>query len=224
MKLLMLAVLATSALGCSDDAPVNPDAMIDAAGDGPDYQLLGEYIDWDAISTTQMRGVAGATWTVVGEPNRTTTLAPNGRVMLAVPGRTVTLTVTKAGYLDARFVADPAVLSTAGATFAARGLSTARSTEFYGELGLTFDPAAAHVLVQKNGTGIPLTLTGGTLTFGSDGVEDTSWVADDTGHFVLFANVPVPASGVGTLGSGSAFTGPTQLPLVAGALTITSIR
>ena len=57
----------------------------------------------------------------------------------------------------------------------------------------------------------------------SDGDDDNTWSAGDTGTLTLFPNRAV-GNGTATLTSTSAFTGPTTLPLVAGELTITVIR
>ncbi|HVK77784.1 MAG TPA: hypothetical protein VM734_30975 [Kofleriaceae bacterium] len=225
MKMLALVAASLGLVACSDDTPGGVDAPVDAAVDAPftDYQLTGEYVDWDS-TTSDFLGIVGATWTVVDDPGRTATTAPNGRVILTAPPRVATITVTRTGYLDARFVADPAVFAAPGTGFSARGITPERAESFYQSLGLpAFDPEAAHVLVETVGADVPLTLSGATVAFVSDGVDDTTWVAGDTGFFVLFPNVPV-GSGTGTLGSTEAFTGPTSLPLEAGRLTITTIR
>ena len=216
MKMLALVAASLGLVACSDDTPGGVDAPF------TDYQLTGEYVDWDS-TTSDFLGIVGATWTVVDDPGRTATTAPNGRVILTAPPRVATITVNRTGYLDARFVADPAVFAAPGAGFSARGITPERAESFYQSLGLTFDPGAAHVLVETVGADVPLTLSGATVAFVSDGVDDTTWVAGDTGFFVLFPNVPV-GSGTGTLGSTEAFTGPTSLPLEAGRLTITTIR
>ena len=227
MKVLLLAAASLALVACSDDAPGDPDAAVDAAIDAPpDYQLTGEYVDWTSTTAT-FRGVVGAEWTVLDEPTRRATTAPNGRIIIMVPGRATTLTVrqTQAPYLPALFVADPAVLSGAGAGFSARGLKTADAPAFFQSLGLTFDERAAHVFVEKQGAGVPLRLTGAATSFVSDGHDDTTWVAGDTGTYVLFPNLPVPAAGgSATLSSTGAFVGPTTLPLAPGTITITSLR
>ena len=186
--------------------------------------MTGEYIDWDS-PTTGFDGVESSTWTVVGDTARTAMTAPNGRIILCLArASTVTIAVTQtiAPYIEARFVADPAVLSPAGGIFSARGLKMANATASYNAImgGMNFDAAAAHVLVVKRGTPTAVTL-GANPSFVSDGPDDTTWVSGSTGTFVLFPNVPVGVGGTGTLGG--TFTGPTTIPLEANRLTIVPI-
>lgn len=238
MKLrVALAALSLAVVGCSDDATDTTDArVIDAAVDAPidapdgacgaDYQMTGEYIDWDATNTL-FDGVEEAVWTVAGDTARTAMTAPNGRIILCLArDATVnidvvqTLAAPDGPYVDALFVADPAVLSPAGGIFSARGLQIADRDARYQEIAASgFDTAAGHVLVVKRGTPGPLTL-GAAASFVSDGVDDTSWTAGGTGTFTLFPNVPV---GNGTATLGGTFTGPTSIPLAAGKLTIVPI-
>lgn len=237
-RLVIAALAVPLVAGCADDAPGGPDAAVDAPVDAPidvpdgpcgaDYEMTGEYVDWYS-TLSQFDGVEEAVWTVIGEPARTARSAPNGRIIICL-ARTATVTLSvvhdpapgPAQYVEARFVADPAVLAGAGAIFSARGLKAAEADVRYGEIlaGMTFSPNAAHVFVTKRGTPTALTL-GGATSYVSDGDDDRTWVAGDTGAFTLFPNVPV---GTGTAVLGGSFTGPTQIPLEAGKLTIVPIR
>jgi hypothetical protein len=224
------SVLACGA--CSDDTGGDVDAAVDAptdvaidVADGPcgaGYQMTGEYIDWDSTAST-FDGVESSTWTLTTPPGTSATTAPNGRIIICLPRSTVTLSVTQTAtpYIEARFVADPAVLAVPGGIFSARGLKMADATTEYNAImvGMTFDTAAAHVLVYKRGTPTAVTL-GAQASFVSDGTDDLTWTAGATGTFVLFPNVPV-GNGTGTLGG--TFTGPTSIPLVANVLTIVPI-
>jgi hypothetical protein len=240
-RLAALVITVTSisvfAAACSDDSGGEIDAAIDApidvaidVPDGPcgvDYQMMGEYIDWDSRPGA-FDGVETSTWTVVGDAARTGTTAPNGRIILCLSRTsTVTITVTQSvsppngPYVPAIFVADPAVLSAPGGIFSARGLKTANADASYTAImnGMTFNTAAAHVFVHKRGTPTAVTI-GSQASFVSDGDNDTSWVAGSSGTYVLFPNVPV---GNGTTTLGGTFTGPTTIPLEAGRLTIVPI-
>jgi hypothetical protein len=233
-RLCFLATLLVAGAACGDDAneiDAAPDAPVDAidAPPGPcgeDVFLTGEYVEWDATSTSFM-GINAATWTVRGQPSRTDQTAPNGRVELCIqPGVTSIIDATAATHLDAIFVADPAVFEPPGTFFAVKGITTTRAGTFYQSLQpqQTFDETRAHVLVQTQGTPIPLTLSPGGTAYAVDNSDDTTWTAGNAGGLVLFTNVDVSASSQATLSSTSAFVGPTTLPLEAGKLTITTIR
>ena len=236
----LLAALAVTATACGDDGGGSTDArdldarVIDAAIDamidaapgpcGAEVQLTGEYIDWDS-TLAAFDGVEDAVWQIAG--GRMATTAPNGRIILCIPaGAASQIDVTQASYLPARVVADPAVLGPAGGTFSVRGLKQAAAAAQFAEFGVTYDPAAAQVLVYKIGAAIPLALAPAVVpaqqAFVSDGSDDVTWTAGATGKLTLFPNRPVGAGA--TLTSTSAFTGPTALPLAAGRLTIAIIR
>lgn len=230
-----VAVIALAAGACSDDAPSDVDAAIDApvdaeidAPDGPPGRCPGElfftggYFAWD--STGQIPGINASTWTVRGQPARTDESSPNGRVELCLePTALSTIDATTADHVAAIYVALPAVFEPANTSFDVKGITTARAATFYASLGLTFDMNAGHVLIEKKGSPIPLTLSAGGTAFAVDDVNDNSWTAGNSGGLVLFANVPLGA-GTTTLSSTSTFIGPTTLPLEAGKLTITTIR
>jgi hypothetical protein len=229
-----IVIAITALVACGDDTGETIDArIVDAAIDaetdappgpcGAELQMTGEYVDWDSTQAA-FDGVEGATWQVVGGAMATT--APNGRVILCIPrGATSQIDVTATGYLPARFVADPAVFTPAGSMFSVRGLKTAMATAQFNEFGVTYDMTAAQVLVYKIGAPVPLTLApgGGDGTFVSDGDDDITWTAGNTGALTLFPNRPVGA-GSATLMSTGQFTGPTMLPLAAGRFTLAVIR
>jgi hypothetical protein len=103
------------------------------------------------------------------------------------------------------------------------GLKAARATTFYQSLGIVFDPNKAHILVQKQGSAIPLELSAASTPFAVDNGDDTTWTSGSTGGLVLFANVDV-AAGIGVLSSTSTIVGNTEMPLEAGKLTLATIR
>jgi hypothetical protein len=232
MKPMSCAMLLVAALsGCSDDTGGDIDAAVDATdaavdaidAGGPcpgEVHFTGAYLDWD--STGSIPGINASTWTVRGQPSRTDMSAPNGRVDLCLaPGATSTIDATATNFVSAIYVADPAVFQTT-TIFEVKGITTTRAASFYTSLGLTFDQSAGHVLVERKGSAIPLTLGAGGTAYAADSVDDNTWTAGNSGGLVLFANIPIAAQT--TLTSTSSFIGPASLPLEAGKLTITTIR
>lgn len=241
-RLAALVVISVTSLvagaACSDDTGGDVDAAVDAPTDvaidvpdgpcGAGYQMTGEYIDWDSPTAMGFDGVEDSVFTMTTSPNTSATTAPNGRIIICLPRTPIQLTVVHTPgsgpklYVDALFLADPAVLSPTAGIFSARGLKIANANTSYNAIsnGMTFDTAAAHVFVHKRGTATALTL-GGATSYVSDGDNDTTWTAGDTGTFTLFPNVPVGITGMATLGG--TFTGPTTIPLQAGKITIVPI-
>jgi hypothetical protein len=243
IRLTALVVISVTTLlggaACSDDdsggeVDAATDAPVDVAIDVPDgpcgagYQMTGEYIDWESPTAMGFDGVEDTVFTMTTAPSTSATTAPNGRVIICLPRTPTQLTVVHtpgAGpklYVDAVFLADPAVLSPTGGIFSARGLKIANANTSYDAIssGMTFDAGAAHVFVHKRGTATALTL-GGATSYVSDGDNDTTWTAGATGTFTLFPNVPVGITGMATLGG--TFTGPSSIPLQAGKFTIVPI-
>ncbi|MEZ4404467.1 MAG: hypothetical protein R3B06_30890 [Kofleriaceae bacterium] len=231
--LLASLIVCSSLIACADDAPATDagvdaadaatDAPIDAAGPcGADFFLTGAYEDLDSTSTA-FDGVEFATWTVRGEPTRTVTTNPNGRVELCIAaGRDSVIDATQSDYLPAIYVAHPEVFAAPGLFFfQVKGVKTTRLAPFLADLGIAADPARGHVLVQQQGTARALALTGGGAPFAADDSDDTTWTAGSTGGLVLFTNVSV---GTATLSTTGPIVGATALPVEAGALTITTIR
>lgn len=239
MKSLAI-ILALVAAGCGDDAAPLDATSIDAAADAPvdsppgrcgaDVFATGEYIDWDS-TLSMFDGIEFATWTFVEPAGRpAVTGNPNGRIELCIPRGSISrLDVTRPpdgqtpGYVQAHFIADPRVFELPGGLFSARGLKLGTEVAQFHEFSVDYDATKAHVMVFKIGAPIPLALSGGQGSYVSDGDDDNTWSAGDTGTLTLFPNRAV-GNGTATLTSTSAFTGPTTLPLVAGELTITVIR
>jgi hypothetical protein len=232
MRNRVIAMLFLAA--CSDDAAATDAAPSDAsaldATDAPpgpcgtDRFLTGEYVSWDSTPAT-FAGIPFAQWTVRGEPSRTATTNPNGRLELCIGNAAISvIDIAKAEFLPAIFVADPDVYAPTGTYFSAKSFSTARARTFYESVGLTFDAQRGHVLVQKQGTAIPLTLSAGGASFAVDDSDDTTWTAGNTGGLVLFANIDLTSATHTMLTSSTPFVGASDLPLEPGTLTITSIR
>ena len=235
MKLRFLLPLALAA-ACSDDAPGDLDAATDAPVDavdapidspdggrcGGEFFLTGEMQDWDSTQTV-FDGVENATWTVRGQPARTGTSAPNGRIELCTLRELSILDVEQPDYRDMVYVSVPAVFDPPGQFFfLVKGLKVTRAPTFYTELGLVFDDTRAHVLVQKQGPAGALTLAAGGTAFAVDDQNDLSWTAGNSGGLVLFANVPI--TGATTALTGAFSFGPAEVPIEAGKLTITTVR
>ncbi len=234
MKLawVLASLVPLSLAACSDDAPAQIDAAVDTlAPDGPDidagpcgadYFLTGAYEDWDSTTTT-FDGVEFANWTVRGEPSRTFTTNPNGRVELCIGrGHVSVIDATQADYLPAIYVTRPEVFDPPALFyFQIKGLKTTRAASFFTELSATADPARGHVLIQQLGTPRALALTGAGAVFAVDNSDDLSWTAGATGGLVFFPNVAV---GTSTLSTSGAIVGPTSLPVEAGTITIATIR
>jgi hypothetical protein len=154
--------------------------------------------------------------------------APNGRVILCIPAANISqIDVTQNQYLPARFVADPPVFRPPQTTFSLRALKLGAGPAQFGELGENFVQDAAHVLVYKIGTPIPLALSPATnppqRSYVSDGDDDITWTLGNSGTLTLFPNRPV-GTGTATLTTTTTFTGQATLPLAAGRFTITVIR
>lgn len=238
MRTRLASLLLLGLVACSDDvqgqdgdvdAPTDaPVDAVDAMGCGADFFLTGEYVDWDS-TTTNFDGIEFVRWTVRGEPTRTVTTNPNGRVELCLnPGVTSIISITQSipqpDYLPGVYVAEPTVFQPPGLFFfATKGIRAARAQTFYNSLGLTYDETRAHVLVQKQGPAIALNLNLGGTSFAVDNSDDLTWTAGNTGGLVLFANIEITATQA-TLSSPTAFVGPAMLPTEAGTLTITTIR
>lgn len=244
-RLLALGLLFVAA--CSDDAPAtspdagDPDAAVDAT-DGPPARcpgqifVTGEYTTWGS-TPDQYKGIANAQWSARPPSTASDTTNPNGRVELCVAPEVVSVldvtggesaidgsSDTLTGYLDAIFVADPAVYASAANTFVAKGLTADEAAAFYAAEGPMFDPTKAQVLIHIQGPPVALTLDQLSLRFALTDENDTSWENDGTGYLVLFTNVSVGSNQVILTSSPSSFTGPTTLPVEAGVLTFTSIR
>ena len=169
------------------DAAVVDAAPADASGlcDGAGEQLFtGDYVNWDSTLEAFL-GVFDAEVFPVGQPERTVRTAPNGRSLLCLgpdDGDELDVAFSHPSYLPLVFAVDVAAVAEVGYT--ARGLTPARAASLFSdELSLTFDPAAAQVIVDlRQADGSPF--TGATLAIaaaGAGGVFSTDaeggWVA-----------------------------------------------
>jgi hypothetical protein len=224
-----LLSLITACLGCDGGGSAAPDAALDAAVDaapdaagngqcGADLFVTGELVDLDSTNA-QLMGVFNARLAVSGMPARSSTTAPNGRFELCAPAAAaITLDVDAPGaYLDGPAYLEAQAL--AGRPLSFRTFTAARAASLY-----TYDPARGHVLVYLAGDRSDLTLSRahGPALVGNDDDNDGAydWSPGTAGRYVLFPNVDVSAP---TITLGGDISGPHQIPVAAGKLTLVAI-
>jgi hypothetical protein len=219
--LLVVLVLA----GCSDpskDASVD----IDNGSCGDQVRFTGEYVDWD--SHTAFCGIKDATLDVAG--GATDSTAPNGRFDLCLPGANATTELAITQPAAASQCTQPAAMYTTptiiiaskdvirgGGFFSARSITTTRLPAFFTQIGQTYDPAKAIVVVHVNGaTPRAVSLSG---THGApQAITGTAWAAGDTGTDVMFPNVDV-GTGKVKVSIASGGVGEGDVPVRAGTIT-----
>ncbi|MEO7097059.1 MAG: hypothetical protein ABI175_27615 [Polyangiales bacterium] len=225
--MLRRALFVTLALvGCSDDANKDASVDIDNGSCGDQVRFTGEYVDWD--THTAFCGIKDATLDVVG--GATDTTAPNGRFDLCLPGANVNTTLTITPPTAASQCTSPASTYTTpttiyaskavikgGGFYSARSITMARLPAFFTQIGQTYDPAKAIVVVHVNGaTPRAVSLSG---THGAPQVViGAAWVAGDTGTDVVFPNVDA-ATGKAKLSVTGGGLGEGDVPVTAGAIT-----
>jgi hypothetical protein len=241
------AVCAAACAACSDH-PARPDVSTDAPPDadpcGVDQFVTGELVDFNS-TTSQFVGVFDARFTVEGMPARTSTTAPNGRFELCAPVTSAMIFDVEApgAYLDGKAYIEASAL---GGFYPVsfRALTQASASTLY-----AFDANRGHVLVFHTGDGIGLSLSrahdpalagndhdrdGAGSSFcpsvsrnfalaGNDHDRDGAftWAAGQEGRYVLFPNVDVSSPTVTLLGDVT--TGPHEIPVAAGQLTLVAI-
>ena len=225
--MLRRALLAFVALvGCSDDANKDASVDIDNGSCGDQIRFTGEYVDWD--DHTAFCGIKDATLDVAG--GATSNTAPNGRFDLCLPGANVNtmLTVTQPTAASqctqpASTYATPTIIYASkavikgGGFFSARSITMVRLPTFFTQIGQTYDPAKAIVLVHVNGaTPRAVSLAG---DHGApQAVAGTTWAAGDTGTDVVFPNVAV-GTGKAKLSIAGGGLGEGDVPVMAGTIT-----
>jgi hypothetical protein len=163
-------------------------------------------VDWDSTDA-RFCGIAGATWTVRGDPTRTLTTPPNGRVQLCVPHRaqTVVDVTPPAGgspcpglfgmpmntyRLEAVAIAPEAVLA-AGGLFSTRAMVESRMLSMAAQIG---EPLAAdHGQLFVHVTGAPHAVAISAGHAATQRFDGAGWAAGDTGSDVFFPNVMLGA-------------------------------
>jgi hypothetical protein len=221
MRLAGFAILCCVA-GCEGGSTVAPDAAPDAVFDagscGTEGLVTGALVDFDS-TTSQLRGVFDARFTVEGMPAKTTTTAPDGRFQLCAPiAPSITFDVdAPADYLDGKAYIELDALG-------ARPLSFRAYTQARGSMLYAFDPARAHVLVFLAGDRNDLTLSrphDPPLSGNDDDGDGVfAWMAGNVGRYVLFPNVDAAKPTVTLEGD---LSGPHTIPVAAGRLTLVAI-
>ncbi len=219
--------------GGPDDAIVPVD--VDNGTCGAQLRFTGEYADWDTHTT--FCGINKAVFSVPGGTMDET--APNGRFDLCIPDQAVVrvavtqpignsqCTMPQAAYtIPVIAIARKDVIQ-AGGTWSGRAFTQPRQASFFQLMGKTFDPTKAHVFLHVDrwtqGAAPPVLSAAHDPAWSvMPGVIDpANWTAGDTGPEVFFPNVEVGA-GTATLTMGAVGDG--EIPLVAGTLTLISIR
>jgi hypothetical protein len=217
-------VCCAAACAACGDHPASPDASTDAPSDadpcGADRFVTGELVDFNS-TTSQFVGVFNARFTVEGMPARTSTTAPNGRFELCAPATSAMIFDVEApgAYLDGKAYIEASAL---GGFYPVsfRALTQASASTLY-----PFDVNRGHVLVFHTGDGIGLSLSRAhdPALAGNDHDRDGAftWAAGQDGRYVLFPNVDVSSPTVTLLGDVT--TGPHEIPVAAGKLTLVAI-
>ena len=217
-------------VACGDDAAKGdaapPVVDIDNGTCGDQLRFTGELVDWDSTET-QFCGVFGATVQVQPTGAMHTT-PPNGRLDLCIPATDPTTRVLVTPSADPSQCAGstypiPAVLVAnrdvirAGAAYSARMFTAMRETSLFTQIGATFDPAKAQLLVFVAGTPRAVAIAAAHATTQAYAAATGTWSAGATGIYVFFPNVD-PAGGTTMLIVDGGALGAGTVPLVAGQL------
>ncbi len=208
---------------CGDDGGATDASLtvdIDNGTCGDQLRFTGEYVDWD--NDTVFCGIFNATFAAGAT---TDTTAPNGRFDMCVSNTgTTAVTITPAAATSQCTVppstypvlaidfANPAVIH-AGGFYSGRNFTVNRQAT----LGVTLDPAKAHVFVHVDRGSRTIALAAGHGA--TQAVIDAAWAAGDTGHEVFFPNVDVGNGTTALSVTGGAAVGAGDIPLVANKIT-----
>jgi hypothetical protein len=233
LRLTALTLLLVACGGCGDDGNTGPvDAPItvdiDNGSCGDQLRFTGEYIDWDS-SDAAFCGIFDALFEVQGGNGSMDNTAPNGRFDQCVSGTdAVTL-------LDITPSADPSQCTTPASTYPLAGVAVANAAmvraggawsgrnftaDRQASLGVTLDPAKAHVFVHVDGPARTVALAaahGDAQTF-----SGTTWGPGDTGTEVFFPNVDVGTTALSATGGSTVGTG--EIPLEANKVTNVTLK
>ncbi len=211
MKWPVLLALLPGCGACQDITPT-VDAIPDPCS--PEMQFTGEYVDWDS-SLSAFMGIFGATFTLEGDPLKSTMTAPNGRFLMCIPADNGLVSVVPmAGqtYVPGRIVVSKMVVQS-DAIQSYRSFTAARAADF------GFDPALAQVYVHVSGGQrmVMLDSAAGVKKI----FDGTAWIDGSVGSDFYFGNVPGTTTTTNVSG-GSSFGGGT-IPLAPGTFTYLTI-
>ena len=213
-------------VGCSDDANKDASVDIDNGSCGDQVRFTGEYVDWDTHAG--FCGIKDATLDVTG--GATDSTAPNGRFDLCLPGANVSTQLAITQPAAASQCTQPASTYTiptiifaskavirGGGFFSARSITMARLPTFFTQIGQTYDPAKAIVVVHVNGAA-PRALTLSGDHGAPQVVSGATWAPGDTGADVVFPNVAA-GTGKAKLSIAGGGLGEGDVPVIAGTIT-----
>jgi len=232
MRHLIAGLLALAACGDNlnpavDARPIDS-APADAAVDGPcavGRYVTGELLDVDS-TTAALAGISNATFTQRGG-TATDTTSPNGRFELCASSTTTYLFDVDAPATHVDGIAYFEAEATSGgfrqASF--RTWTPARAQTFYPSLGLTYDPAKAHVLIHMVSDGANMTISGGSHDAPQRAIDPTNsgtltWAGGADGRYVLFPNVVSTTGMVSLIGD---YSGQHDVPVEAGKITFAAL-
>ncbi len=198
------------------------------AGGGP-LSFQGEYVDWDSTAS-QFCGILGATYTVAGSATGVST-PPNGRLMATVPPGVVEIDIVPPSdpsqcassgsgvYDNPGLIALDPILVGSGVQYSTRAFTTDRRTSMFAQLGLTYDPSAAQVLVNVLGTAsAPQVAAAHDAAAAFDG---SAWGSGNDGIYVFFPNVDTSVEHTTLTATNYAQT--LSLPVIAGTFTYAAV-
>ncbi len=224
MRALILITLA----GCEHgQTPAGSDGAgptdVDVTDCNPELLIEGELIDWES-SEAAFAGVFGATVTQIGDSTVTLTTAPNGRLSLCAARSdpfAFTVDGSADGHLSGTLTIEPNAVLGGFTPLSLRTLTQTRAASFFAEHGLTFDPAAAQVVVFQAGDRAALTLSGthDPAQQGEDVGTGVLWTEGTAGRYVLFPNV-TPTANVQLSGDP---LGPRPVPAIEGQVALVVI-
>ena len=218
----MLLITACGNGGSSVDA--TPVVDIDNGSCGDQLNFTGELVDWES-SVANFCGVNNALFEGGGAMDNT---APNGRFEMCIPRSGITqITITPPAAasscqslpgtytLGAIGVANSATIL-AGAFWSGRIFTMERAAS----LGVTLDPAKAHVVVHVDGPARGVAIT---ATHAGAQAYNGTWAAGESGTDVFFPNVDVPPNNTTSLSVVGGAIGSGAIPLAAGKVTLVTV-
>ncbi len=207
-----IALMLAACSACGDDG----DSTADAAPPDPCAPLMtftGEYVDWDGGS-----GIAFANITLRSDPTFTDATAPNGRFFAGtcIPRADAladVLPMSGTTYPPGIIVINRMVQA-ALPTLSYRAFTATRAADF------GYSASLAHVFVQVIGGSRTVTTAATPAVMQVN--SGASWAAGNTGTTIYLGNIPVSAQTTLTV-TGGDVTGPTMIPLSAGAFTYVTL-
>jgi hypothetical protein len=224
---LVLLITACGACGNGGGSSVDatPVVDIDNGSCGDQLNFTGELVDFDSTTQT-FCGIFNAHYEGGGGMDDT---APNGRFEMCIPRSGVTqITITPPSAASScQNLPGTYTLGAIGvassATILAGGFWSGRlfTMERAASLGVTLDPAKAHVIVHVDG---PARAVAVSATHGpAQAFNGTAWAAGESGSDVFFPNVDVPPNNATAVSVVGGAIGAGSIPVAAGKVTLVSV-